>query len=153
LKQTSARLSLMKASRADLQKDDDPFIKLAVSLLDGDLDLEEQRKDREGRLEAARAKAMEARIAWMRSQGRPLYPDANGTLRLSFGPVRGYKPRDGMFYTPFTTLDGILSKDTGQDPFNAPAAELEAIRGGRHNGRADAALGTVPVNVLTTLDI
>ncbi len=153
LTDTARRLALMSATRADLQKDPDPFLKLAVSLLDSDLELEEQRKEHEGRLEAARARFMEARIAFLKSRGGALYPDANGTLRVSYGTVQGYRPRDGIFYTPFTTLEGILVKDTGKDPFDAPATQLEAIRAARYAGREDRTLGSVPVNVLTTLDI
>ncbi|MEA1897157.1 MAG: S46 family peptidase [Bacteroidota bacterium] len=39
------------------------------------------------------------------------YPDANFTLRLSYGKVKGYAPRDGVFYKHYTTLDGIMEKD------------------------------------------
>lgn len=39
------------------------------------------------------------------------YPDANFTLRLSYGKVNGYKPKDGMFYKHYTTLRGIIEKD------------------------------------------
>jgi len=48
------------------------------------------------------------------------YPDANFTLRLSGGHIRGYSPKDGIYYTPFTTLKGMLAKNTGHKPFNAP---------------------------------
>ncbi|MGH9869610.1 MAG: S46 family peptidase [Candidatus Polarisedimenticolia bacterium] len=151
---TATRLSLMKAPpSAELQGSDDPFLQLAARLLESDLALEEQRKDHEGRIEAARAQAMAARIEFLASHGRPLYPDANGTLRVSYGQVRGYRPRDGVVYAPFTVLDGILGKDTGVDPFDAPPAQLEAIRAKRFGSWKDTALDTVPVNFLTTLDI
>lgn len=38
------------------------------------------------------------------------YPDANSTMRLNYGKVAGYKPYDGIYYKPFTTLDGVLEK-------------------------------------------
>ncbi len=41
---------------------------------------------------------------------RNFVPDANGTLRLTFGRVEGYEPRDGVFYAPFTTIDGVIEK-------------------------------------------
>ncbi len=40
-----------------------------------------------------------------------MYPDANSTLRVSYGRVEGYFPRDGVEYTYFTTLDGIMAKE------------------------------------------
>jgi hypothetical protein len=39
------------------------------------------------------------------------YPDANSTLRLSYGQVKGYKSKDAVYYTPYTTLKGIMEKD------------------------------------------
>ena len=51
----------------------------------------------------------------------PVAPDANGTLRISFAHVQGYAPRDGLRYTPFTTLGGVLEKHTGREPFDVPA--------------------------------
>ncbi len=44
-------------------------------------------------------------------EGQPLYPDANLTLRVAYGKVEGYQPRDGVKYTHYTTLDGIMDKD------------------------------------------
>ena len=85
-------------------------------------------------------------------RGRPQYPDANGTLRLTAGTVRGYVPGDGAAYVPFTTLEGLLQKETGLSPFASPPAVLEAVR--RHDfGRwADPALGSVPVNFMSDVD-
>ncbi|MBU1607408.1 MAG: S46 family peptidase, partial [Alphaproteobacteria bacterium] len=60
--------------------------------------------------------------------------------------------RDGMAYLPFTTLEGLLAKDTGEEPFNAPAKLLQEIRG-RDYGRYELeSIDSVPVNFLTDLD-
>jgi hypothetical protein len=54
------------------------------------------------------------------------WPDANSTLRLSYGKAEGSKPRDGMLYTYYTTLDGVIEKyNTRQDDFEAPSRLLE----------------------------
>lgn len=45
------------------------------------------------------------------AKGRPLYPDANSTLRVTYGKVEGYEPSDGITYKHFTTLKGIMEKD------------------------------------------
>ena len=42
---------------------------------------------------------------------KKFYPDANGTMRISFGTVKGYELRDGMIYNYFTTLDGVMQKE------------------------------------------
>ena len=71
------------------------------------------------------ARAALHRPAWRHAvaahAGKPIAPDANGTLRISFAHVQGYAPRDGMVYTPFTTLAGVLEKHTGKEPFDVPA--------------------------------
>lgn len=63
--------------------------------------------------------------------GRTYWPDANSTLRLSYGKVEGSAPRDGVVYGAFTTLDGVLEKYVPDDPeFDLPARliELHAAR-------------------------
>jgi len=45
------------------------------------------------------------------NQGKSLWPDANKTLRVSYGKVEGYEPMDGVSYDYYTTLDGIMQKD------------------------------------------
>ena len=57
---------------------------------------------------------------------RTFWPDANSTLRFSYGEVEGSRPRDGMAYEPFTTLDGVMEKYRPNDPeFDAPAKLVE----------------------------
>ncbi len=72
------------------------------------------------------------RPVWRRAvataAGKPIAPDANGTLRISFAHVQGYAPRDGVRYTPFTTMAGVLEKDTGKPPFEVPATIRDAAR-------------------------
>jgi hypothetical protein len=55
------------------------------------------------------------------------YPDANSTLRFSYGNIKGYVPREAEFRTPFTTMKGMLEKDTGVNPFDMPQ-NLKALR-------------------------
>ncbi|MGV8042465.1 MAG: S46 family peptidase [Thermoanaerobaculaceae bacterium] len=86
-------------------------------------------------------------------RNHPLYPDANGTIRFTFATVQGYHPRDGVFYTPFTTLEGVLAKHTGEEPFNCPPGLLLAHEKVGPGAYGDAALGALPVNFLSTNDI
>ena len=59
--------------------------------------------------------------------GKPVAPDANSTLRVTFGHVKGYAPRDGLLATPFTTLAGMVAKHTNEEPFDLPPeAAVEA---------------------------
>ena len=148
------RLSLLDASTAELGAMDDPFVVLAVALEP----LYEARRD----AEAARAGA-QSRLrplymaAVLEKAGGVVAPDANSTLRVTFGRVLGVdaKAHDGICWEPFTTLAGILQKNTGEGDFYAPAPELEAIRAlreGKPTPFVSAALGDVPVDFLSTVD-
>jgi hypothetical protein len=152
LGETEQRLALMDADRAAFEASSDPFIQLAVALFDHDMALEQASKDRAGRMQTLRPDYMEAIIAWQQAQGYAAYPDANSTLRVTYGTVMGGSPRDGLIYAPFTTLEGILEKDTGEEPFDAPRRQLDAIAAGDYGPYALESLGSVPVNFLTDLD-
>ena len=83
----------------------------------------------------------------------PSYPDANFTLRLTYGNVKPYSPKDGVFYKYYTTTDGILEKENPEDrEFNVPAKLKELIQK-KDFGRYAMADGTMPVCFLSTNDI
>jgi hypothetical protein len=84
-------------------------------------------------------------------KGTRPYPDANSTLRFTYGNVRGYQPREAVIYTPFTTLKGMLEKDTGVFPFDAPD-ELRQLQRRQDFGRYGVG-DSVPLNFLATTDI
>ena len=146
------RLELMEATPAELESLDDPFMKLAVALYEYERGLEDKAEERAGRALALRPAYMEAITGWQSSQGLLTYPDANSTLRVTYGTVLGGSPKDGMAYLPFTTLEGILEKDTGEEPFNAPKHQLEHIRSKDYGAYYSPEVGSVPVNFLSDLD-
>lgn len=121
------RLNWVGKSVQDFQQSDDAFIKLAVALYDSNMKREAQRKEMAGQLAQVRPEYMKAIIAFNRSLGKPVYPDANGTLRVTFGTVDGYPAADGVYKTPFTSLEGLAAKATGEFPFDAPAPLIKAI--------------------------
>jgi hypothetical protein len=143
----------MQADRAAFQASTDPAIQYAVAVMPTLLKLEEERKTRAGENLAARPLFLQALADFKKSQGEYVYPDANLSLRITFGNVKGYVPRDGVKYTPFTTLQGVVAKETGEEPFNSPKALLDAVAAGRNGGLEDKRLGAVPVNFLSDLDI
>ena len=92
------------------------------------------------------------RAAVIAQAGRPVAPDANGTLRFSFAHVQGYTPRDGLLYLPQTTLGGAVAKHTGLEPFDFPA-RISAARGRAASSRfVDPKLKDVPVAFLADAD-
>jgi hypothetical protein len=85
------------------------------------------------------------------NRGKTLYPDANSTLRFTYGNVRGYQPREAVIYTPFTTLKGVIEKDTGVFPFDVPE-KLKKLQQDKDFGIYGVG-DSVPVNFLATTDI
>jgi len=148
----ATRLGWMEAPLKKFESSDDPFIRLAAKLYDSDIALEEQEKELDGSLEEARSLYMAALIEYRKSLGQSVYADANGTLRVTYGSVQGYSPRDGVTYTPFTRLEGVVEKETGADPFASPPTLLEAAAANRYGAYRDERLETVPVNFLSNVD-
>ena len=149
---TNKRLAWIGKDLAAFQQSNDPFIGLAVRLNDVAKSLEERRKEVDGNLDRTIPQYMAAVIAWKKSQGKPVYPDANSTLRVTYGTVSPYAPRDGLVKGPFTTVEGIVEKATDKDPFLAPAALTEAVKAKRYGVFKDPVLNTVPVNFLSSAD-
>ncbi|GAB3039312.1 S46 family peptidase [Oleiagrimonas citrea] len=149
---TKGRLKWFGADAKQIAASDDAMIALARALMPELKQREQEEKAIGGQFQTLRPRYMEAMLAWNRAEGRPIYPDANSSLRVTFGTVRGYSPRDAVEYLPFTTAEGILQKDTGKKPFNAPKAELEAIRAKAYDGYASKRTGSLPVDFLTNVD-
>lgn len=148
----AVRLAAMSRDAASLKADADPLLQAAAALMPAVLRLEDEGKARDGELLRLRPSYMRALIAYRKSQGRAVYPDANSTLRVSYGNLRGMDPRDGVHYVPVTTVAGIVEKHTGVKPFDAPGPLRAAIAKGDFGTTADPTLKTQTVDILTDLD-
>lgn len=144
----AAREGMLGDDLAALQARKDPLIELGIGWAQDVVALRARER-------AWLAQSAIHRPAWRRAvaaqAGQPVAPDANSTLRVSFAHVQGYSPRDGVVYTPFTRLSGVLEKHTGAEPFALPAALLEAMRDPGPRWR-DAQLLDVPVDFLADGD-
>ncbi|HEX2061263.1 MAG TPA: S46 family peptidase [Thermoanaerobaculia bacterium] len=133
------RLKMFEETPEQLRARRDPLVDIGFALAEEIAKMAE-RKDRwEGTVLRLRPEWRRAVIA---HAGRPVAPDANGTLRFTFGHVKGYSPRDGIWMVPQTTLRGVIEKHTGEEPFDVPDRILAA---GRDNG-------DVPVGFLADAD-
>jgi hypothetical protein len=83
----------------------------------------------------------------------PSYPDANFTIRLTYGNVKSYNPRDGVHYKYFTTTDGIMEKEDPTNPEFVVPAKLKQLIQEKDFGRYALPDGSMPVCFLTTNDI
>ena len=149
---TATRLQWLNQPTEAFRASNDPFIQLAVATHDEMMAREAESKARLGDMQKARSAVMEARLAYAASQGRQMYPDANGSLRFTFGKVAG-KAVDGQIWTAFTTAEGLAAKHTGRGEFNAPQAMIDLIRTKNYGRYISPELGTMPVDYLSTVDI
>ena len=146
------RLHWMNADATTLASADDSLLQLAAKLQPALLRIDDERKAYEGELLRLRPAYMQALIAYREQQGRAVYPDANSTLRVSYGKVTPLKARDAVGYEPLTSTAGIVEKNTGIAPFDAPKPLLDAIAKADYAGYLDPKSGVMPVNFLSNLD-
>jgi hypothetical protein len=147
------RLGLLDQPPAEIAKSRDSFVELALlldPLFQANHGADKRRTGRASRVRPRYAKALLAEA------GGLVAPDANLTLRVTFGQVKA-RPNavDGVDWRAFTTLAGIEQKHTGAGEFDAPDAQLAAIRAlraGRSSRYVVPELGDVPVDFLTTVD-
>jgi Peptidase S46 len=135
------RKTLWDGGSAAIAASDDPFIKLAVAI-DPEARALRTRYEREVEsvIQANTEKIAQARFAMA---GDTTYPDATGTLRLSYGVVEGWDEA-GKPVPAFTTIGGTFDRATGAAPFALPTTWLS---------RKDKLDFKVPFNVSTTNDI
>jgi hypothetical protein len=143
------RMKMFGMAKKDLMALNDPMIEFASKLEAERKELENRSDAFGGAVERLRPQLMELRRA---HGGELLYPDANGTMRLSIGKVAGYNPRDAVTYHYQTTLKGVIEKDTGEAPFNCPEALTDLYESKDFGNYADKKTNDVPVCLLTTND-
>lgn len=144
------RTKMLGESAGQLSARNDSMIRFVTSLLP----LLDQNEERELAAGGAMVRLRPGYFELLRKvTGGNLYPDANSTLRLTFGRVEGYTPRDATAYTPQTTLHGVVEKEKGEEPFASPKALL-ASASDREKAKpyVDPEIGDVPVNFLSTCD-
>ncbi|MGA7439811.1 MAG: S46 family peptidase [Luteibacter sp.] len=146
------RNRLFAAAPADVEKSTDALMVAARTLRPALLRMEDEKKGRDGDLLRLRPAYMQALIGFREKQGKAVYPDANSTLRVSYGKVTPLVARDAVTYAPVTTVQGIVEKNTGKVPFDAPKPLLDAIKKGDFTGYADPKTGAMPVDFLSNLD-
>ena len=142
------RAKMLSESLEQLKARRDPMLDYAFALVP----LIEARDERELAASGAMSRLRPVYFEALRkASGRTLYPDANSTLRLTFGRIEGYRPKDATWYTPQTTLRGIVEKEKGEEPFASPKTLLDAAAS-KTAGYVDPEVKDVPVNFLSTCD-
>ena len=143
---------LEKGTPAQLRASKDPFVRAAQRIFP--IVKAEEKKDdaREGEAMLVAPMYTEAMKQML---GGALAPDANSTLRITYGTIKSLDPDSkDLAKGPFTVASQILAKDTGKEPFNSPPALLDAIRAKKFGPYGDPSLdGELPIDFESDLDI
>ena len=125
----------------------DPMKTFASSLNQEMNPEDEKDRKRESELNLLMAKYVDAKSIWKQKQ---FIPDANGTLRFTYGSVKGYTPNDGEYNKPFTTLTGVIEKESAEFELLGVIKELHKARD--YGSFMHPDLNDLPVNILYNLD-
>jgi hypothetical protein len=134
---------------AEVEQMDDPFVRLARALYRTYLKLRETRQRRDGALSKLSALLVDVKQQFQKTS---FIPDANSTLRLTFGRIKGYSPADATYYKPITTLTGVIEKNTGEDPYATPEKVIDLYKSKNFGRYRNAKLNDVPVAILYNMD-
>lgn len=149
----SAYVQSLAASPKGLLKD--PLYLLTRSMLLTSAEIANQWKDQETLLQSLMPQYTQLRLEFQESLGgdNRFIPDANSTLRLTYGYVKAYSPNDGEVHYPYTTLDGMFEKANTRPDYRLPAETADRLR--KDNVPAlfkDPKTGKIVVGLLYNMD-
>jgi hypothetical protein len=144
------RLSLMKKTPDELKALNDPLIDLAFQIEEEVSELRIQKHSMDQKKSDLNKIYIQG---LMDMQNGRIASDANSTIRFTYGPVKGYSPRDAVYYEPLTTVKGVIDKDTGEFPFRVPD-KLKTLHQNKEFGNYMVAeLDDVPACFLNTTNV
>jgi hypothetical protein len=150
LENAEERARMFDMTNDELMKEGDSFIEFFAKVYPEVKEMEDRDEEFGGNISAVRPLLIEGMKEW---KGGAFYPDANGTMRLTFGTVKGYSPRDAVNYSCMTFLRGAMEKETGEEPFNNPPKLIELWEN-KDFGRYECKrAGDVPIAFTSTCDI
>ncbi len=132
-----------------LARSKDPLLIFARELLPSYQELKQTRQRRDGAMTKSQAQLIEVKRQFL---GKDFIPDANRTLRLTFGKIRGYQPADAVYCHPITTFKGVIEKTTVEEPFDTPSRLIDLYKAQDFGAFKNAKLNDVPVAILYDLD-
>jgi hypothetical protein len=141
---------LFKKSSAELAALNDPFINMQIGLYPVSEEMQKTNRAFAASVTDIRKYYMDGIYEW---KGKTIYPDANGTIRFTSGNIKGYQPRNAVWYSPFTSLAGVVEKNTGSEPFNTPPGLMDLYAKKDFGKWMDPILKDVPVAFLNQCDI
>lgn len=140
---------LKDKSVEELEKLNDTLLSFLFELRNEFKPFTKQNDERSGKLNILLAKYLEVKKEW---QEKTFVPDANSTLRLTYGNIKGYSPVDATYYKPITTLAGVIEKSFLGGDYTIPP-KLKELYSKKDFGRfKNKKLNDVPVAILYNTD-
>ena len=127
----------------------DPALNWIIQSYDVYASLREENKAREGRLDQLYGELVTVKQEYLKTS---FVPDANATLRLTYGHIKGYSPEDAVYKYPITTLGGAIDKATGIEPFVMPERIMNLHAQQEFGQFAHPELNDVPTAILYDTD-
>ncbi|MGI9466184.1 MAG: S46 family peptidase [Rubripirellula sp.] len=127
----------------------DPALTAIIQLYPKYLQLREQSKARAGKLDQLYGNLVTVKQDFLQQK---FVPDANATLRLTYGHIKGYSPEDAVYKSPITTLGGAVAKATGEEPFVLPRSIIEKHEAQEFGQFMHPKLKDVPTAILYDTD-
>ena len=141
------KMMLKKPSKLSSMKD--PFVKMTIDMAKGRQETINKSREIDA---AVRAKIPAYVNLKMQAKSGQFIPDANSTLRFTYGTIKGYSPNDATYLAPVTTVNGILEKGALGGDYHLGEELKQAILNNNSGEFFRDELGSVPVNLLYNTD-
>ena len=141
--------SLLNKTPDELEVLSDPYLSFIHELIKQNKIQDEEQSAIDGALSELLPKFNEIKRMKFNTQ---FIPDANGTLRLTYGYIKGYSPADAVYYSPFTTLNGLIEKSFEEGEYEVPEKIVELYNEKNFGKFYNKKLGSVPVALLYNTD-
>ncbi len=142
-------ISLLRDDSVTLADISDPYINFVKQMEDIEENYDKRKEERDGKLNLLLAQLMDAKKLWL---NKSFVPDANRTLRLTYGHIKGYSPSDAVYYDPITTLKGVIEKGNQPGGYKLPEKIKELYEKKDFGQFADKKYNDVPVDILYNTD-
>lgn len=149
LKDQDKYYELLQNDKVNISDINDPFINFSEQMEDIQKSYDERNENREGKLNLLLSDLSDVKKMWFR---KSFVPDANRTLRLTYGYIKGYSPSDAVYCEPITTLKGLIEKGSESSDYKLSEKLVELYNKKDFGQFADDKLNDVPVDILYNTD-
>lgn len=140
---------LLEKNKDEIESLNDPLITFVNEVGKSNELLNKKNDELNGKLNILLAQYIDAKQKQMK---RNFLPDANGTLRLTFGYIKGYSPADAVYYSPITSLKGVIEKSYKGGEYQITQKIVDAYNKKDFGRFVDKKLNDVPVAILYNSD-